>query len=107
MTDAEIKKAIKETLQNGFVNGVMDKVKLAINESLKPITDILNSHENRINVVEKTDYFCEHHKENTKMLNEHETILKGSKANCWIMHAQWFVITVLVGLVAYMLRSHL
>lgn len=103
--DSNDLKEVQECIERSLTNGFMDKVTLAINNALKPLDDILHNHEKRITVLEKDDKFCPHHTSNTEKINKHDTLLRDSKLNTWIMHAQWFIIATLVGFVAYMLRG--
>ena len=105
--DSKDLKEVQECIRKSLTNGFMDKVTLAINNALKPLDDILHTHEKRITVIEKDEKFCPHHKDNTEKLNTHDTMLRAAKINSWIMHAQWFVIATLSSLVAYLLRGHI
>ena len=97
MTPREIEKAVRAAVGNGF----MSEVKLAIVEALEPIFNKMNNHDSRIKALEvKEGGVCVHHEEMNKKTHK-------AFANNWIMHAQWFVITILVGIVAYMIRNHL
>ena len=93
MTDVEIKKIIKDTISNGL----MDKVKLAVIDALNPLIIKMNDHADRIKSLEVQGGKCEQH---DCMMNK----INKANFNTWIVHVQWFAITVLVGIVAWILK---
>jgi len=93
MTPNDIKKAVREATGNGF----MSDVKLAIVEALEPLFEKINKHDLRIKALEVKDGVCKNHEEMVK--RTHKAFF-----NNWVVHVQWFAITVLVGSVVWLLK---
>ena len=93
MDEKTIKKIVREAVGNGF----MSEVKLAIIEALKPLIDNINNHSERIKSLEVQGGKCANHETMVEKINK-------ASFNAWVVHVQWFAITVLVGCLAYTLR---
>ena len=94
---SKMEKDFIQEIKKVLNNGIMDKMKIAMTEALEPFRKEMNEHTTRINSLEVKGGTCANHEKISEKINK-------ANYNVWVIHAQWFVITVLAATVAWVIR---